>query len=82
MPVNQSLTMYLSMQPSGRYNGPINAAALQRPRGDEAAAQQYDRLLSTLLGWVLTLLPSFRIRQVSTVISALAKLDLWNAEAS
>lgn len=54
-------------------------SAFERPR-DEAAAQEYDRLLSMLLGWVLVLLPSFRPRQVSTSLQALAKLELWNVE--
>ena len=70
----------LSFKPTAKYSGPItNGAAFQRPR-EEEAAQQYDRLLSTLLGWVLVLMPSFRARQVSTVLTALAKLDLWNPE--
>ena len=47
--------MNLGALPLFRYD----SAAFSRPR-DEAGAQQYDRLLSTLLGWILVLLPNFR----------------------
>ncbi|KAG1679445.1 hypothetical protein FOA52_007737 [Chlamydomonas sp. UWO 241] len=54
--------------------------AFVRPTNDEAAAAEYDRLLSTLLGWVLVLMSSFRPRQVVTTLQSLAKLELWNLE--
>eukprot|EP00195_Chlamydomonas_chlamydogama_P017840 CAMPEP_0202894980 /NCGR_PEP_ID=MMETSP1392-20130828/4258_1 /ASSEMBLY_ACC=CAM_ASM_000868 /TAXON_ID=225041 /ORGANISM="Chlamydomonas chlamydogama, Strain SAG 11-48b" /LENGTH=659 /DNA_ID=CAMNT_0049579841 /DNA_START=154 /DNA_END=2133 /DNA_ORIENTATION=- len=40
----------------------------------------YDSLLSSLLGWVLALLPTYRPRQVSQTLYSLARLELWNSE--
>ncbi len=53
----------------------------ERPTdADAEAKQQHDQLLSNMLGWILTLLPTFRPRHVSVVMHALSKLSLWNPE--
>lgn len=70
-------------RPGGRQGGrggdQSYGSDFARPR-DEAASAEYDRLLSTLLGWVLVLMPNFRPRQVTLTLQSLAKLELWNVE--
>lgn len=53
--------------------------AYGRPADPEEGVQ-YDRLLSTLLGWVLVLLPSFRPKHVVKCLTSLAYMKLYNAE--
>ncbi|GAX80873.1 hypothetical protein CEUSTIGMA_g8308.t1 [Chlamydomonas eustigma] len=56
-----------------------NYRAYQRP-ADETERQQYDLMLSMLMGWLSTLLPSAKTRHVASALGSLARLDLFNAE--
>ena len=53
----------------------------ERPTdADPEAKQQHDQLQSNMLGWILTLLPTFRPKHTSGIMHALSKLGLWNPE--
>lgn len=52
------------------------------PRQDSPDYADYMALQSTLLGYILALMPTFRPRQSSAVLNSMARLDLWNEEVS
>jgi hypothetical protein len=56
-----------------------NYRAFQRP-ADESERQQFDLMLSMLMGWLSSLLPSAKTRHVASALGSLARLDLFNAE--
>ncbi len=57
------------------------AQVSRSPRPREAhEAGEYDQLLSTLLGWVLSMTPTFRPRHTAMNLGSLAKLQLYSPE--